>query len=379
VVPGPAQCPVPLASPCATFVNTLTTALRSAHLATAHAEASGAHVTIDPTPFLSTIVTTSAALVAIIGGLLVAKFVGLDTDQRASRTILTGARERLQLARDRAQAASQAILRWDAERFFRTPEVVEEVVDKGVVSPAELMRIASWPHEPEELAPFVTEAAEEAAGARETITPRIRSDDVFWSDFRCRCTDLPEIRWPRVWEHVYDGIARERDEAERAAAEARRRAAPPKSPIESQLDMLNEWPRHEQQQHALMAKLAVAEPAADYVAIAARRSDDLRANHERAQQQVGDLEAELRRLEQEHAEIVRPDARLRWGIVILIVFTALGVVLPLRVMASGPHDLASVRWVFYPFIGSLALLIGYIVVYLVQLTRKKPDQATAPA
>ena len=33
-------------------------------------------------------------------------------------------------------------------------------------------------------------------------------------------------------------------------------------------------------------------------------------NHVRAQQQAEDLEAELLRLEQEHAEIVRPDARL---------------------------------------------------------------------
>lgn len=54
----------------------------------AHPDASGAHVTIDPTPFLSTIVATSAALVTIIGGLLVAKFVGLDADQRTTRKVL---------------------------------------------------------------------------------------------------------------------------------------------------------------------------------------------------------------------------------------------------------------------------------------------------
>jgi hypothetical protein len=99
----------------------------------------------------------------------------------------------------------------------------------------------------------------------------------------------------------------------------------------------------------------------------------------RAQQQAEDLEAKLRRLEQEHAEIVRPDVRLWWGIGILIVFTILGVVLPLGVMTAGPHDLAQVGWVFYPFIISLLALIGYIVVYLVQLTRSRSDQPTAPA
>jgi len=382
VVPGPAQCLIPLASPCTTFVNTLITAFRSSHLATAHPDTSGAHVTIDPTPFLSAVVTTSAALVAIIGGLLVARFISLDSDQRASRKVLTGARERLELARRRVQAAWQDILRWDAERFFNTPKIVEEVVDKSVVSPAELTRIAGWRHDPDELAPFATEVAEEAGRARETITPRIRGDDVFWSDFRRRCTDLPEIRWPRVWEHVYDSIAKERAAAEKAKearAEAARRAAPPKSAIERSLDIINDGLIREQQQRALMATLAVPEPQTDYGAIAARRSDELLANHARAQQQVEDLEAELHRLEQEHAEIVRPDARLWWGIAILIVFTVLGVVFPLWVMTTGPHDLAPVRWVFYSFIGSLAALIGYIVVYLVQLTRNKPDQPTASA
>lgn len=62
-----------------------------------------------------------------------------------------------------------------------------------------------------------------------------------------------------------------------------------------------------------------------------------------------------------------------WGVVILIIFAVLGVVVPLGVMATGPHDLAPVRWVFWPFILSLAALIGYIVVYLVQLTRTKRD------
>jgi hypothetical protein len=38
----------------------------------------------------------------------------------------------------------------------------------------------------DELAPFVAEVAEEARRAREAITPRIRSDDMFWSDFRRR-------------------------------------------------------------------------------------------------------------------------------------------------------------------------------------------------
>jgi preprotein translocase subunit SecE len=120
-------------------------------------------------------------------------------------------------------------------------------------------------------------------------------------------------------------------------------------------------------------------PFTDSGAIAARRHDELLANHARAKQQVEDYQAELGRLRMEHAEIVWPDARLWWGVAILIVFTVLGVVLLLWVMATGPHDLTALRWVLYPFIGSLVVLIGYIVVYLVQLTRNKDGQSTASA
>src|SRR5690348_16298297 len=105
-----------------------------------HPEVYAFHVT-DPAPFLTTIITTSAALVAIIGGLLVAKFVSLDSDQRTSRKILIAARERLEVARRRAQAAWTEILRWNADDFFSTPEIIEAILDLGVTSPSELMRL----------------------------------------------------------------------------------------------------------------------------------------------------------------------------------------------------------------------------------------------
>ena len=44
-------------------------------------------------------------------------------------------------------------------------------------------------------------------------------------------------------------------------------------------------------------------------------------------------------------------------------------------MATGPRDLAQVRWVLYPFLASLAVLIGYIVWYLAKLTGDRQDNA----
>ncbi len=59
---------------------------------------------------------------------------------------------------------------------------------------------------------------------------------------------------------------------------------------------------------------------------------------------------------------------------IVVLFAAVGVALPLWIMAQGLKDLASVRWLFWVFAGALAALLAYIVVYLAQLT---PGQASS--
>jgi hypothetical protein len=116
---------------------------------------------------------------------------------------------------------------------------------------------------------------------------------------------------------------------------------------------------------------ATAGPTLTDRAIQARRRDELVARRAGTAQQVQDYEGELRRLEQDHREIVRPDSRLWWGIVIVVVFAVVGVALPLWEMSLGARSLASVRWLFWPFTGSLVLLVGYIVVYLAQITHRK--------
>ena len=356
-----------MTSPCTTFLNILISVFRSSHLAAVRRAASGTHVTIDPSSFLTTVVTTSAALVAIIGGLLVAKFVGLDSDQRASRKIRADAAERLGISRGRAESARQNVLRWEAGQFFRMEEAIRAVVGTGGTSADELMKMAYWPYSPDELAPFIADVVAEAERAREALNGRIDNPGLYWGNFFHINPDLPRIRWPQVWQHVYDSMAREVALAQKARRQAEPRDRPFADIAAASAGL--SW----------IAPVQIPSPGIDDRETAARRYDDLRASDARAQQQVEDLEAELHRIEREHTEIVRPDGRLWSGAGILIVFTILGVALPLGIMATGPHDLAQVRWVLWPFIGSLVVLIGYILGYLVQLTRKKPDQPTTSA
>ncbi|MFE2430596.1 hypothetical protein ACFXJ5_28100 [Streptomyces sp. NPDC059373] len=64
----------------------------------------------DPAPFLSTITTASAALVAIVGGLLVARFVTLSSEQEGAQRVLNDAMARRDVAKVRAEEARRNLL-----------------------------------------------------------------------------------------------------------------------------------------------------------------------------------------------------------------------------------------------------------------------------
>jgi hypothetical protein len=303
-------------------------------------------------------------LAAIVGGLLVARFVSIDSDQRTSRKVLADARERLDAARARAAAAWREILDWDADDFFWSPKVVDAIA-RGVTAPRDLMRLEDWRHNEDDLRPYAEQATGEHRAARDILPPLVTDPDVEWDDFRRSTAGLPPIRWPRVWEHVYEEItiklAAEAEERWKAVAAAE---APFQYLMESRM---SSWDTR-----AIVRSMV--QPIRDATGTSARRHDNLVTAHQVAQQQVQDYEGESRRLQAAHAEIVRPDARLWWGVGIVIVFAAAGVALPLWIMAQGPKDLASVRWLFWLFSAALGSLLAYIIVYLAQLTRAKRSQ-----
>jgi hypothetical protein len=329
-------------------------------------------VPVDPTPFLATVVGTSVTLAAIVGGLLVARFVTIDSDQQTSRKVLTDARERLDAARGRASAAWQAVLDWDADEFFWKGRIAKAVAD-GLTTPQHLMRIADWDHSEDDLWPYVEQAAKEHQAAREILPSLVTQLGEEWDDFRRRNTGLPPIRWPRIWEHVYDEVMRVRVAEEAAREAAARKAVRARSPLAFSFDFDSISAGIGGLPLGTRALLSHA-TTTDERSTAARRRDGLITDHRVAKQQVEDYEGELRRLQEAHAEIVRPDARLWWGVGIVVLLAAVGVALPLWIMAQGPKDLASVRWLFWVFAGALAALLAYIVAYLVQLTRAKSSQ-----
>lgn len=93
------------------------------------------------------------------------------------------------------------------------------------------MRIADWDHSEDDLWPYVEQAAEEHQAVREILPPLVTQLGEEWDDFRRRNTGLPPIRWPWIWEHVYDEIMRVRVAEEAAREEAARKAARARSSL----------------------------------------------------------------------------------------------------------------------------------------------------
>jgi len=248
-------------------------------------------------------------------------------------------------------------VRFDTEAFFRAEDVLA-MIERGIATADALMRGRGWEHDEADLESCASEVAEEFTRARAELAARVTSPDSDWWAFRRVTPGLPEIRWPQVWKRVHDEIAMKVAEE----ADAQQRAARKLGSLSAMLDGSAVQLRR-------MRDMASVQP--DRRAIDARRRDELLARRERAAQEAEDCEGELRRLEQDHLEIARPDSRLWWGIAIVVAFLITGVALPLWAMSQGVQHLSSVQWMFWPFTAALALLVIYIVVYLAQLTRAK--------
>jgi hypothetical protein len=314
-------------------------------------------VTPDPAIFLSTIILASAALVAIVGGLLVARFVGLDSDQQTTRRVLLDADGRLRAASRRAAEARANLQRWDAWDFLMDRDVLNEIAG-GVTDPAELNRLADCRLTEQELQPYLESVVEEFSTARGVLADRVSESGGTWEDFRKETPDLPETSWLPVWAKVFEEVSGYRAVEERARQEAvrRRYGFLGFDPIRPPLTM------------PVPPDLAGRAAIASYER---QRRDDLAASYQRAQQRVDDYRDELDRLSQAHAEIIRPDKRLWFGVIVLATYAAVGVAWPLFVLSQGPTDLAQVRHFVWLFMGALLILIIYVVAYLVSITRRK--------
>ncbi|MEV7388078.1 hypothetical protein [Streptomyces sp. NPDC091215] len=297
----------------------------------------------DPAPFLSTITTASSALVAIVGGLLVARFVTLGSEQEGAQRVLTDAEARLEVVKTRAEEAHQKRLHFDLDRFFRREVIV--AVNNGVVDAAGLREVG-WASvlTDMQIEHYAAVVAEELVRAEETCKALLSSEEVpaasGWEDFRRRHPEL-QINIDEAWEIKFALLT---------APPVRSRNLPGIG-----LSRLPSIPTRASLSDTLMLQRGI-------------RRDALKAQEERSQQQLEDLEGEVVRLRKAREAIVRPKG-LAFGLLILSFFTVVGVVVPLLVMSTAPKDLTSTMadTVFGLFMAGLVALLGYMTVLALRL------------
>jgi hypothetical protein len=361
-------------------------------------------VPTDPAPFLSTVIVASAALVAIVGGLLIARFVGLDSDQQTSRKLLADAGDRLEIARGRAAVAHANLIRWTAQSLLDNTEVADALAG-GLAAIAELRRLAATELNDDELRTMISQAADDVQALRDWLSPvpameRIRATGYAWENYPR--SDMPALNYRQLappvfariagWLQAADAETRRRAEAERRERAPRfaqdypplggsRPAIPGESDMLRQIDQAPGWIGQveigQQVGRSLALPAGLLVPADIDSTTGAGGYDDLVGTSLRASQRVEDLEEELRRLRQQHAIVVRPDARLWWAVGILTAYAIGGVGVPLWVMAQGPSSIIAVRWIFWPFACGLGALLSYVVWYLADLTRTRGPRSVA--
>lgn len=324
---------------------------------------------------------TSASLVAIVGGLLVARFVGLDSAQQGADRVLADVRERLVTAQARATAAGDRLLRLQAQDFLEDAKVLN-AIQAGTTDITKL-RVEGWrtPLTDDVLQRFVDRLAEEFTQARAVLDDKIPAyheipNSEFrhyaeWREFRRQLgADLPPTHRNGVWERVFFEVSKRRSAA--YAEWKKQHPDPPKSALENIHDLASS------SQLTSVSNInlpPISPPPTDFTAIRARRHDELRSERDRTQQQVEDLQAEVRRLGQAREAIVKPDGLLWQGIVVLILFSAAGVIAPLWAMSRTPGDLTPhLRLLFWGFSGAFGLLVVYLVFHVWRLTRKNNNR-----
>jgi hypothetical protein len=295
-------------------------------------------------------------MVAIIGGLLVARFVSIASEQEGAQRLVEGAQGRHATARKREQEARDSLRGWDTYDFF-TAKVIRAIRDGERTVPG-LRKVGGYTsltdaESADTAMTILTEFDTADTTLRAMIpTDEIGTDSPEWEEFKHIHPLLPATDWDDVWDIAYEDIVR----------------PPQPSPTPLRLGT-----------SAKFAYLAPRTPP-EYVALDAQRRDALQADVARAQQQVEDIEAELARLQLARDKIVRPKG-LGWGLVVLGFFTLVGVIVPIWLMSRGPTHLTAHlgEVVFWLFLAGLLALLGYMSALALRLSgwqRNSGDQSS---
>lgn len=302
-------------------------------------------VSVDPDPLLSTTATAAAALVAIVGGLLVSRVVSLATERSGLEQRLADLLSQLGAAEKQRDELEARLLRWDVsdvlwegrEAFAKGDETydVQAMIDEAGVD-----------RSVEEVRHFVDQEAARYQSIRERLEPVFANGHPGFTFDEARENGLSVTRDEEgAYEAVWEALSEEHPEPRRAGY------------LGIDLDSLRSTSLHTTVVDTVRSAAAGAELAS------------LRGDTESARHRVDALKVLVEQMELALAQVGRPHGVSR-GLWVLGYVIVTGTFVPLGVMASG---IESIDWrgasaVVALLASGIALLMGYIVVEVHRMT-----------
>lgn len=184
----------------------------------------------DPDALLGVVAQSSAALFALVGGLLASRYVTLHAEQQAAERRAANLRRRLEEAEAEAGTTQRQVDEYLINEVLEDEDVYEVIVrQQFAATPRQVLKAAGDSGEflnEAMLMRRIRELSAELLRARDTIDSLVPEDEdqEDWPAFR-RAHDL-EMDTPGAWEWMYDLLSNARAEAAREARKQRQRAMP---------------------------------------------------------------------------------------------------------------------------------------------------------
>lgn len=312
---------------------------------------------------LSALAQATAALIAIVGGLLVSRYVSLHAEQQAARRRVEDLVRREDEARETLGGARSALDAYYVEETLDDDRVFEEIFTSELNPTVEGV-LHALDEEAEdlnrellasELDAMTSEMAAAIRSIHELVPVDEQHDD--WSEFR-RTHEL-EVGRRSLWEWVYEKVC---DDRRREAKQAKRDAAR-KSPYGALLGLGQQADYSD-----LLRGISVPEiTAANRMIISQREL----ARAGSLEKRIAEVEAELRALTQEHRlagetyQATRQPEGFVLALQVLSFLAIAGMGVPVVLMGFAPTTLPA--WarggVIAVFFIGVAVLLRFLFVY----------------
>jgi hypothetical protein len=317
---------------------------------------------VTPNDFLAAVTGASAGLVAIVGGLLVSRFLAIDSEQKAADKRLGLAKAELESADRHLTELQDKLAVEEVHDLLDETDVLKYLAEHRQDSEINLYEIRRLGPEIDSPDDFVrTHLMRAVAAMNEAVEvlsnslpephkmPREEWQRALsWDSYRKEITEASSPEFPQVWEYVYDAELAMRTESASYSTDYAKLMSYNINVFHA--DMTPSW-IHETN---------------------ARRREDLRDSIEQTRRHVGDAEERREKAFMETLMHVRPDRLLYVGLLVLLYQTVVGVIAPVYILSTGPETFTDdIRGLFWWFTVGLGFLLTYLGWLAVQTLRDR--------